>query len=96
MMQTDVKAAHITEEGTLVSGPTRLKGLIICPAIATPVMVIFRDGGPTGPIMLEIDTVTSADPQTYTFDIPGEGIKFSKSIYLSLTDAITGVTIFHG
>jgi hypothetical protein len=95
-MQTDVKSSHLSAAGSLYDGPTRLKGLIICPAATTACTVRIRDGGSSGPILLEIDVASNSNPNTYTFDVPGEGIKFSTSMYLSLTASITGVTVFYG
>jgi hypothetical protein len=96
MMQTDVNSAHASAAGTLFNGPTRLKGLIICPAASTAATVRFRDGGSSGAILLEIDIASNTNPNTYTFDIPGEGIKFSTSLYLALSASVTGVTVFYG
>ena len=96
MMQTDVKSSHLSVAGTLFNGPTRLKGLIICPAATTAATVQFKDGGSTGPVLLEIDIASNTNPNTYTFDIPGEGIKFSSTLYLALSAAVTGVTVFYG
>lgn len=96
MMQTDVKSAHASAASTLFNGPTRLKGLIICPAISTAATVQFKDGGSSGTVLLEIDIASNSNPNTYTFDIPGEGIKFNTSLYLALSAAVTGVTVFYG
>jgi hypothetical protein len=96
MMQTDVKSAHASAAGTLFSGPTRLKGLIICPAASTAATVQFKDGGSSGTVLLEIDIASNSNPNTYTFDIPGEGIKFSTTLYLALSASVTGVTVFYG
>jgi hypothetical protein len=96
MMQTDVKSSHLSVAGTLFNGPTRLKGLIICPAATTAATVQFKDGGSTGPVLLEIDIASNTNPNTYTFDIPGEGIKFNSTLYLALSASVTGVTVFYG
>ena len=96
MMQTDVKSAHASTASTLFNGPTRLKGLIICPAASTAATIQFKDGGSSGPILLEIDVASNTNPNTYTFDIPGEGIRFSSTLYLALSAAVTGVTAFYG
>jgi len=96
MMQTDVKSAHANAAATLFNGPTRLKGLIICPAASTASTVQFKDGGSSGTVLLEIDIASNTNPNTYTFDIPGEGIKFNSSLYLALSAAVTGVTVFYG
>jgi hypothetical protein len=96
MMQTDVNSAHRSTAGSLFGGPTRLKGLIICPAASTACTVQFKDGGSSGTVLLEIDIASNTNPNTYTFDIPGEGIKFNTSLYLALSAGITGVTVFYG
>ena len=95
-MQTDVKSAHANAAGTLFNGPTRLKGLIICPAISTAATIQFKDGGSSGAILLEIDVASNSNPNTYTFDIPGEGVKFNSTLYLALSASVTGVTVFYG
>jgi len=96
MQQTDVKSAHLSAAGTFFNGPTRLKGLIICPAASTAATVQFKDGGSSGTVLLEIDIASNTNPNTYTFDIPGEGIKFSTTLYLALSASVTGVTVFYG
>lgn len=96
MQQTDVKSAHSSVAGTLFNGPTRLKGLIVCPAASTASTVQFKDGGSTGTVLLEIDIASNTNVNTYTFDIPGEGIKFSSTLYLALSAAVTGITVFYG
>jgi hypothetical protein len=95
-MQTDVKSAHSSVAATLFNGPTRLKGLIVCPAVSTACTVQFKDGGSSGTVLLEIDIASNSNPNTYTFDIPGEGIRFSSTLYLALSASVTGVTAFYG
>ena len=95
-MQTDVKSSHLSAAGTMFNGPTRLKGLIICPAATTAATIQFKDGGSSGPVLLEIDIASNTNPNTYTFDVPGEGIRFSSTLYLALSAAVTGVTVFYG
>jgi hypothetical protein len=96
MMQTDVSSSHLSTSGTMYNGPTRLRGLIICPAVSTAATIRFRDGSATGSILLEIDVVANTNPNTYTFDIPGEGIRFPTSLYMTTSAAVTGVTVFYG
>lgn len=95
-MQTDVNSAHLSVAGVFYNGPTRLKGLIICPAVSVACTVRVRDGSATGPILLEIDVASNTNPNTYTFDIPGEGIKYPTNMYLTLSASITGITVFYG
>jgi hypothetical protein len=80
----------------LFSGPTLLKGLIICTAASTAATVQFKDGGSSGAVLLEIDIASNTNPNTYTFDVPGEGILFRSTLYLALSAAVTGVTAFYG
>jgi len=96
MMQTDVKSAHASAAATLFNGPTRLKGLIVCPAVSTAATIQFKDGGSSGAVLLEIDIASNSNPNTYTFDIPGEGVKFNTTLYLALSASVTGVTVFYG
>lgn len=96
MVQTDVSSAHLSAAGIFYNGPTRLKGLIICPATSTACTVRIRDGSATGTILLEIDIASNSNPNTYTFDIPGQGIKYSTNLYLTLSASITGITVFYG
>lgn len=95
-MQTDVSSKHLSVAGIMFNGPTRLRGLIICPAASTAATIQFKDGGSSGTVLLEIDVASNTNPNTYTFDIPGEGIKFNTSLYLALSASITGVTVFYG
>ena len=95
-MQTDVSSKHLSVAGTMFNGPTRLRGLIICPAASTAATIQFKDGGSSGTVLLEIDVASNTNPNTYTFDIPGEGIKFNTSLYLALSASVTGVTVFYG
>jgi hypothetical protein len=96
MMQTDVLSNHLSTNGSLFGSPTRLKGLIVCPAVSTAATIRFRDGSATGAILLEIDIASNSNPNTYTFDIPGQGIRFYTSLYFTTSAAITGVTAFYG
>ena len=95
-MQTDVKSAHLSAAGTFYAAPTRVKGLIICPAASTAATIQLKDGGSSGAVLLEIDVASNSNPNTYTFDVPGEGIKFNTNVYLALSASITGITIFYG
>jgi len=96
MVQTDVLSAHLSAPGVFFNGPTRLRGLIICPAVSTACTVRIRDGGASGTILLEIDIASNSNPNTYTFDIPGQGIKYSTNMYLTLSASVTGITVFYG
>jgi hypothetical protein len=96
MQQTDVKSAHLNAAGSLYTGRARIKGVIIAPAVSTAVAIQLRDGGATGPIVLEIDSPSNSNPNSYYVAVPGEGILCASTIHLTLSAAITGITIFYG
>lgn len=90
-MQTDVKAARATVTGTLVGFGTRLKGLVVV-GTAGAGSAVFRDGGPTGEILLTMDVVANGEKD---ITIPGEGILFRTDIHVTIT-ALTSVVAFYG
>ena len=95
MMQTDVKAAHFTgTTATLYSGRTRLRGLLFL-GDGTAGDVIFRDGGASGAIKLQYNIPANSNNDV-SLTIPGEGILFETSIYVSQPGSTTSVTIFYG
>jgi hypothetical protein len=91
-MQYDVKAAHIEATGTMVSGRNRLKGYQ-CISGGTAGDIIFRDGGASGTIRLQINIGTGTQP--IGLPIPGEGILFTTDIHVTLP-ATAKATIFYG
>jgi len=96
MMQTDVKAAHIEETGTIVSERTRLKGYQ-CISGGTAGDVIFRDGGASGVIRLRFNIGTGTQP--IGLSIPGEGIVFTTNIHVTVPGTAPNtakVTVFYG
>lgn len=96
-MQTDVKSAHLSAAGTLYAGRTRLKGISVAPVAATAATFEFRDGGASGAILCQIDIASQTNPVPYYIAIPGEGIVFASSLYLTISvGSITGITVFHG
>jgi hypothetical protein len=92
-MQYDVKAAHVEATGTMVSGRVRVKGYQ-CLAGGTAGDIEFRDGGATGPILLEFNIPANTN-NPFANIIPGEGILFSTNVYGDVT-SIGSVTIFYG
>lgn len=95
-MQTDVKASHVEETGTIVSERTRLKGYQ-CISGGTAGDVIFRDGGASGVIRLRFNIGTGTQPIGLT--IPGEGIVFTTNIHVTVPGTAPNaakVTVFYG
>lgn len=78
-MQTDVSATHLTASGTVASNPQRLRS-VSYRGDGTNGSLIFRDGGASGRVLLELDVGTS-DTFTIYLLLPAEGIKFSTDIY---------------
>ena len=94
-MQTDVKSAHLTgATATLVSYRTRVRGLIFL-GDGTAGDIVFRDGGSTGPIKLQFN-IPSNSNNDVAVNIPGEGILFETSVYVSLPGTASSVTVFYG
>jgi hypothetical protein len=96
MMQTDVKSAHYTGvSATLYAGSTRLKGVIFL-GDGTSGDFVFRDGGATGPTLLQFNVPANSN-NTVAFNLPGEGIKFKTSIYVIMpSGGASSVTVFYG
>ena len=81
MMQYDVKAAALVNTGT-VGYATRLKGLVISYTASTG-SVVLKDGGSTGTTRFSF-TAPATTNGAVNIIIPGEGIKFSTSIYAQI------------
>jgi len=92
MMQTDVKAASLTESGTAFAGRTRVRGIVISDT-TTAGQLILRDGGVTGTIKFQLDTPNAAFVSNIL--IPGEGILFETDVYVEIDD-LSSVVVFYG
>jgi hypothetical protein len=93
MMQTDVKSSHVEATGTMVTGRIRVKGYQ-CLSGGTAGDIIFRDGGATGPILLQFNVPANTN-NPFANLIPGEGILFESSVHVTVP-ASTKVTVFYG
>jgi len=91
-MQTDVKNTHLNASGSLVAYPTRIKGLVLTSTGAGAGSVLLKDGGSGGTTLIEIDVPSTA--AFHNVVIPGEGVKFSTSVYATLTNCY--VSAFYG
>ena len=91
MMQYDVKAAALVNTGT-IAYPVRLKGLVISYTAGTG-SVVLKNGGSGGTTQFSF-TAPATTNGAVNIVIPGEGIKFSTSVYAAITDAT--VTVFYG
>jgi hypothetical protein len=95
-MQYDVKSAHASVAGSLYGSRVRLKGFVVTPAASTASTITFKDGSATGATLCEIDIPSNTNPIPFYVAIPQEGILFQDGIYMALSAALTGVTIFYG
>jgi hypothetical protein len=94
MMQTDVKAAHIDASGVIFAGPTRVKGFSISPG-GTAGEVIFYDNATTNAGTVRLKLNVSTNQALDSLAIPGEGIKFTTGVYVSMP-ANTHLTVYYG
>jgi hypothetical protein len=91
-MQTDVKSATRTADGTLVSARVRIKAVTItCTTSAGS--VVLRDGGSGGTTKVELNTPAVAE--IFNILIPAEGVLFETDVYVDVTN-VGSVTVFYG
>ena len=84
-MQTDVSSTYLAASGDVTAAPFRLKSFIVR-GDGTAGYVKFRDGSVSGTVLLQVDLGT-ADTQTFSVLLPGEGIRFPTSIYADMSHA---------
>ena len=95
----DVKATHLTTDGAIFAGPSRVLGIYYCSegALGT---IIIRDGGASGTVLATFDVPagsgTAGEPVVYQIDVPGNGIYCPNGAYAQLTGGVDKVTIFYG
>ena len=92
-MQYDVSSASNTASATYVNGPARLKAVYFT-GTANAGAITFRDGGAGGDVKLTLDSIANASAPTYML-IPGEGIRFSTTLYANLVN-VASLTVFYG
>ena len=90
--QTDVLSATATDDGTLVSAPARIKGMVITTAAGSG-SVVFKDGGASGTTRLTLNSPAGAD--MFNALLPGQGIRFYTDVYVELTN-VSSITVFYG
>jgi hypothetical protein len=95
VMQTDVKMTHLNASGTVFAGRCRIKGFVVCPTAGSAGTVVIKDGGSSGTAVIEFDITSNTNPNTFTFDVPGEGVLCSTSAYATIT-TVNSVTVFYG
>lgn len=91
-MQTDVKSATRTSDGTMVDQPTRVKGILLT-TTTTAGSVVLKDGGSGGTARITLNTPAVAE--MFNALLPAEGVRFTTDVYVDVTD-VSSVTIFYG
>jgi hypothetical protein len=91
MMQTDIKTAIASGNGTIYASRTRVRGLLVVPGSSVG-LIVLRDGGGSGTVMFSIPTLASGTP--FSVLIPGEGVLFSTDVYGAMSNA--AVTVMYG
>lgn len=92
-VQTDVKSATRTTDGTLVASRARIKAMTITCASGGAGTVVLKDGGSGGTTKLTINTPAVAE--IFNILIPAEGVLFETDVYVDVT-SIESVTVFYG
>jgi hypothetical protein len=95
MMQGDVLATHRNSSGTVYAQRTRVKGFSVCAVASQSGTLLLRNGGASGPVLIEIDIPSNSNPNSFYVAIPQQGVLFSTDVYATLTN-IASVTVFYG
>jgi hypothetical protein len=97
MMQTDVRAAHLSSAGSFMTGRTRLKGIVVSPKVSTAATFEIRDGGSGAAVLFTMDIASVTTPVNFNITIPGEGILATTGLYLTTsTGTVVGIEVFYG
>lgn len=91
-MQTDVLSATATADGTIVSGPARIKGILLTTTTSAG-SVVLKDGGASGTTRMTLNTPAVAE--MFNALLPGEGVRFTTDVYVDVTN-VSSVTVFYG
>ena len=90
-MHSDGKSATLTASGDIFGGPVRIATMYFV-AGASAGSIVIRDGGATGPVLLEI--ATPADQSAHGVEFYYTPIRCETNPYAVLTD-VTSVTFFY-
>ena len=92
-MQTDVKSAYADSAGSVVGFPTRVKAVYIYTGASAGSLELTDGSGGTS--LFKVATPASATNNPIYLLLPGEGIKFSKSVF-SVFSNIGAITVIYG
>lgn len=90
---TNIFSAHADATGAIYAGAANLAGYQIAPG-GTAGEIVFRDGGASGTVRLIVNIPTAPLTPISTL-IPGNGIRFTTNIHVTLPTG-AAITIFCG
>lgn len=92
MAGKEVRSIHSHTSATLVTGRSRLQGVVVNTSTgATGNLILYDNTAASGTVLLEVD---EKDVSTVDIIIPNDGILAKKGIYVSLPTNVT-ITIFY-
>jgi hypothetical protein len=95
MMQTDVKATHITNSGVIYNGRTRVKSIICLGATTAGDVVLYDNASAASGTELIRFAVPGNANNVVDVMLPGEGILAQNGVYASLPTGYS-VTVCYG
>ena len=87
-MLTDVQASTLTSSDTVYAARTRVRGMLVVPGTANG-SVILKDGGSSGTTVWSFTAPAAAG--SINVLLPGEGIRCTTSVYVTLSSATATV-----
>tara|TARA_R100001440_G_scaffold1314_4_gene4343 strand:+ start:5986 stop:6264 length:279 start_codon:yes stop_codon:yes gene_type:complete len=90
MSRSDIFSVTRTADGTVFASRARVRQIQVKTAGSGSPQVILKDGGASGTTKLDVSFGTS---NTFSVNIPDQGILFDTDVYLDLT-AVSSVTVF--
>ena len=90
MGMSDVFAVTKTADATVYGGRVRVRQVQVKTAGSGSPQIVLKDGGASGTTLLDLSFGTG---DTFSVNIPDNGILFGTDVYLDLT-ACSSVTVF--
>jgi len=90
MSSSDVFTVTKSADATVYAGRARVRQIQVLTAGSGSPQIVLKDGGASGTTLLDMKFGTG---DTFSVNIPDNGILFETDVYLDLT-ACTSVTVF--
>ncbi len=95
-MDSDVKAKRVIATGSLAVGPCRIRQLHGTVATGSGAHRLTITDGNGGATVLDVDAHDGGVSNTFTLEIPGNGIRCETDAYITFaTGSISSVTVFY-